>query len=312
MQTFIQVCEVWVPSRDRRLLEFHGGLFGPHQAFRAVSERICFGLDEGLPGKAWAERRPIILEDLQGSYFRRAEAARNAGLTCGVAMPIFAGDYLLAVVVLFCGGDSDRVGAIELWHNDPAKSRDMALVEGHYGIAESFERVARRTLFREGFGMPGSVWKSGMPEIFSNLWDAGRFLRADDARRVGLSKGLGLPSPYAPGQNYVLTLLSALGTPIARRFEIWVPDAARASLVARSVDCAANPEAFSEYAGVRLAPGEGPIGAVWASGLPEVAASVADDGSPVGQAARRAGLDAMLAFPVLENGHCKAVVALYF
>ncbi len=312
MQTFIQVCEVWVPSRDRRLLEFHGGLFGPHHAFRAVSERMCFGLDEGLPGKAWAERRPIILEDLQGSYFRRAEAARNAGLTCGVAMPIFAGDYLLAVVVLFCGGDEERVGAIELWHNDPAKSRDMALLEGHYGIAESFERVARRTVFRNGFGLPGLIWKSGMPEIFSDLWDAGRFLRADDARRVGLSKGLGLPSPYAPGQNYVMTLLSALGTPIARRFEIWLPDAARASLVLGSIDCMLNPAAAADYADVRLASGEGPIGSVWASGLPEVVATLAGDGSPVGVSARAAGLDALLAFPVLQDGRCKAVVGLYF
>jgi hypothetical protein len=151
-----------------------------------------------------------------------------------------------------------------------------------------------------------------MPEIFSDLWDAGRFLRADDARRVGLSKGLGLPSLYAPGQNYVMTLLSALGTPIARRFEIWVPDAARQSLVLGQIDCMQNPAAADDYAGVRLAAGEGPVGSVWATGLPEVTTSVCGDGSPVGDSARRAGLESLLAFPVLENGRCKAVVALYF
>ena len=33
--------------------------------------------------------------------------------------------------------------------------------------------------------------------------------------------GLGLPIPVPGGETYVLTLLSARGTPIARRFEIW-------------------------------------------------------------------------------------------
>ena len=35
---------------------------------------MCFGYDEGLPGKAWAARHPILLKDLQQPYFRRAEA----------------------------------------------------------------------------------------------------------------------------------------------------------------------------------------------------------------------------------------------
>jgi hypothetical protein len=154
--------------------------------------------------------------------------------------------------------------------------------------------------------------RAACQRFFSDLWDAGRFLRADDARRVGLSKGLGLPSPYAPGQNYVMTLLSALGTPIARRFEIWLPDALRGYLMLGSVDCAHNPAAAADYVDVHLGPGEGPIGSVWASGLPEVAATLVGDGSPIGVSARAAGLDALLAFPILEGGRCKAVVGLYF
>lgn len=312
MNTFIQLCEIWAPSRDRRLLEFHAGIAGPHAAFRAASERMCFGYGEGLPGRAWAERRPIVLEDLQNSYFRRAEAARRAGLTCGVAMPVFAGDYLLAVVCFYCGGSEERAGAIELWHNDPARSSDMGLVEGHYGILDSFERVARRTLFRRGFGLPGAIWQGGMPEVFSDLWNSERFLRRDDARRVGLTKALGIPSFYKPGQNYVLTLLSALGTPIARRFEIWVPEAGGAALKPATIDCSVRPEAVADRSGVRIGPGDGPIGTAWATGLPEAIESLATDGSATGESARAAGLDALLAFPVLEEGRCKAVVGLYF
>jgi hypothetical protein len=130
MNTFVRVCEIWVPSKYRTELEFHSGLYGELQQFRVASERMCFGYDEGLPGKAWAERHPIVLKDLQHSYFKRAEAARQAGLTCGIAIPVFAGDYLLAVVVLYCGDDEEYFGAIELWH--AAGGGDLALVDGYY------------------------------------------------------------------------------------------------------------------------------------------------------------------------------------
>ena len=312
MKTFIRACEIWVPSRDRAMLEFHRGMYGDLARFRHASERMCFGYDEGLPGKAWAARHPIILKDLQNSYFMRAQAAKDAGLTCGVAIPVFAGDYLLAVVVLYCGADADHVGAVELWHNDPAKSYDMALVEGYYGIAEYFERVSRQTLFRPGFGLPGSVWKTGAPEIMSDLWNAERFLRRDDARKVGLSRGLGIPSPYAPGQNYVLSFLSAMSTPIARRFEIWAPDADSAALRLAAGDCSVNPGLMRDHAATRLPLGDGPIGRVWATGLPEICETLADEGSAIGASARDAGLHSLLALPLLDGGHLKTIVALYF
>ena len=71
--------------------------------------------------------------------------ARSASkLTRGVAIPIFAGDILLAVLVFLCGDDEDHVGAIELWHNDPAQSADMGMVDGYFGIAEEFP-VGRAT-----------------------------------------------------------------------------------------------------------------------------------------------------------------------
>jgi len=41
---------------------------------------------DARPGRAWDTGHPIVLKDLEGSYFRRATAARAAGLTCGIAM----------------------------------------------------------------------------------------------------------------------------------------------------------------------------------------------------------------------------------
>lgn len=312
MKTFIQVCEIWVPSRNRTVLEFQGGLYGPHKQFRVASERMCFGYDEGLPGKAWAARHPVILRDLQHSYFMRAETARAAGLSCGVALPVFAGDYLLAVLVMFCGDDAERVGAIELWHNDPARSYDMGLVDGYYGIAENFEYISRRTLFRPGFGLPGLVWQSGMPVIMGDLWHSERFLRRDDARKAGLSKGLGIPVAGEAGQHYVMTFLSAMGTPIARRFEVWVPQENREALVFSAGHCDSASDLSQEYASTRLAPGDSPVSRAWVTGIPEVCESLADERSAIGDSARKAGWASLLALPVLEGGRLKAVVAFYF
>src|SRR5712691_6703552 len=88
MKTFVRVAEIWVPTKDRTQLQFLDGLYGPLKGFRAVSEQMRFRLDEGLPGKAWAAGHPIILKEFANSYFVRTEAAKTAGLTCGVALPV--------------------------------------------------------------------------------------------------------------------------------------------------------------------------------------------------------------------------------
>ena len=139
MKTFIRVVELWVPDRTRTRLEFGGCLASEeYSEFKAISENALFAYDEGLPGKAWASGHPVILTNFANSYFKRTDEAIEAGLTCGVALPVFAGEFLMAVMVLFCGDDEKHVGAIELWHNDLEKSHEMGLVDGYYGTADMF------------------------------------------------------------------------------------------------------------------------------------------------------------------------------
>ncbi len=227
-------------------------------------------------------------------------------------MPVFAGDYLLAVVVFFCGDDEDHVGAIELWHNDPSKSYDMGLVEGYYGIAENFEYISRRTLFRPGFGLPGLTWQNAMPVIIGNLWHSEKFLRKDDARKAGLSKGLGLPFLYEPGQNYVMTFLSAMGTPIARRFEVWVPNEDRSGLVFADGHCDRVPDFAQDYAQAQLSPGQSVVGHILTKGLPVIHESIHEESSVIGASTLKADLRTLIALPVMEAGRIKAVVTFYF
>jgi hypothetical protein len=147
MTTFIRAAEIWVPDSDGYLLEFAGGLYGDAPEFGALSRKMCFGRGEGLPGRVWDEGTPIVLKDLQGGYFQRAAAAKAAGLGGAVAFPVFAGDALKAVVVLFCGEASASSAAIEVWRKDSARGGELQLIDGLRGSGDtSFEPASRTTL----------------------------------------------------------------------------------------------------------------------------------------------------------------------
>lgn len=221
--TFIQVCEVWVPENDRLVLA--DGNYNGLAAFEETSRKTSFAKGEGLPGKAWDEARPVVLKGFDGSYFRRIEAAKEAGLTSAVAVPVFAGATLRAVLVVLCGDDDTRIGAIEVWTED--RSGMLMLDDGYYGAAEEFAFVSQHTHFPKGQGLPGGVWAAQAPILMRDLGSGYRFIRASAAGKAGLTTGLGLPVSTPTLQPYVLTLLSARGTPIARRFEIWDARAAR-------------------------------------------------------------------------------------
>jgi hypothetical protein len=78
-------------------------------------------------------------------------------LSCGVALPLFAGEVLMAVMVLFCGDDEKHgsmSGPSNSGTNDPKKIHEMGLGDGYYGTADVFEFNSRHTKFPRGFGPP--------------------------------------------------------------------------------------------------------------------------------------------------------------
>lgn len=312
MKTFVRVTEVWIPTRDRTALELGEGAYGPLTEFAALSRTMRFAYDSGLPGKAWTSRRPLVLRSFEGSCFLRTEAAREAGLTTAVAIPIFAGDVLMAVVVFFCGDAAGLAGAIELWEDDASRDRELRLTEGFYGAASSFEWISRATTFRHGHGLPGLVSASGMPQLMADLGRSAHFLRADAALRAGIEHGLGIPGGRADGTSSVVTFLSGYETPIARRIEIWAPNEAKNALVFRDGYCDMADDFASEAEGASVAYGEGPIGKPARTGVPVVVEDLGAETDPVARSAAHAGLGAMLAMPILEDGALRAVVSMYF
>ena len=303
-KTFIEVTEVWVPDGDR--LKLAEGNYGGLEEFAAASRHESFAKGEGLPGKAWAEERPVVLKGFDGSYFKRTEAAKEAGLTSAVAVPVFAGAELKAVLVVLCGDDDERTGAIEVWHEQDGL---LMLDDGYYGAAKHFEWVSQHTHFPRGQGLPGAVWSSETPILMRDLGSGYRFIRADSAAKAGLTTGLGLPIPVPGGTTFVLTLLSAKGTPIARRFEIWDARAARNGSVneARLIDgiCARegalwDPDNAGNERVVKA--WQGAIGRVLGTGVPLV------EGGKPGLAN---GYDSMVALPIHLDGELSHVVAWY-
>ena len=308
--TFIRATEIWVPSKDRRRLEFGAGLYGNLTELETISRETVFDYDEGLPGKAWAAGHPVILKNLTNSYFKRGDAARTAGLTCGVALPIFVGAFPTAVIVLLCGDDREHVGAIELW-NSPPGLIEMSLVDGYYGTAEVFEWNSRRTSFMKGNGLPGRVWQCGMPVILEDLGNSRRFLRWESAERVGINRGLGIPCGRDAEGTWVLTLLSALGTPIARRVECWVPNLERGGLTFHSGYCESIPDLAAVRSQSLIREAEGTLGHVWRSGVPEICTELDEEPDVIAASIDGIGLATMIAIPILVRGEFRAIVACY-
>src|ERR1700758_769777 len=257
MKSFIRAVELWVPDETGGSLEFKDGLYADELAeFREISELAIFAYDEGLPGKAWAARHPIILTEFADSYFRRADEARLFGLTCGVAIPILAGNEIKAVLGLLCGSDKDaNIGAVELWHNDARRSHELTLVDGYYGAADSFEFNSRHTSIPRGYGLPGRAWKADEPVIIDDLGENSQFMRAREAAGAGIDVGLAIPYTTGASETWVISFLSAARTPIARRFEIWMP--VNDALVFQAGHCSSGTHLTATFTGKTIGKGEG-------------------------------------------------------
>jgi PAS domain S-box-containing protein len=72
------------------------------ESFRAATEAMTFDLGVGLPGRVWATRQRIWLNDVTlAPDFRREAAAREAGLKAGFFVPVMAEGELVSVLEFF-------------------------------------------------------------------------------------------------------------------------------------------------------------------------------------------------------------------
>jgi hypothetical protein len=312
MQSFIRAVELWTPDDAGTSLEYAGGIYDDDlEEFREISELALFSRGDGLPGKAWEAGHPIILTNFADSYFRRADEARLFGLSCAVAIPVFAAGNIKSVVGFLCGSDTDQAaGAIELWHNNAELSHEMTLVDGYYGAAKDFEFNSRHTTFLRGYGLPGRAWKANAPVLIKDIGEARQFLRAEDAAKSGLNFGLAIPYTNGEPETWVISFLSALRTPIARRCEIWQPGS-DGTLGFHSGYCSSGADLDAIFSGKTIHKGEGALGQALASLSPVIGSDVTRESSVAARAAAKAGLRQTVVLPVLSGSTLQAVIAWY-
>ena len=307
MKTFIKVTEIWIPDKERTQLELGSGLYGVLTEFKAASEQQRFAYNEGLPGKAWAQRCPVVLTEFEHSYFKRTAAAQQAGLTCGIAIPIFSGDFLLAVVMFLCGDDEDHAGAIEVWSNNKNTPETLTVISGYYGSLQPFEILSRQISMNKGHGIPGMVWQNGMPILIENIGQPELFVRGKEAQQAGITTCLGIPVFSNQEQAFVMTFLSAKATPIAKRIQIWIPDTLGQQFICQQGYSKNSNELAQLFETITIQKGEGALGRVWLTGMPIISGNHESDYNP-----DRDDLSTMLAIPVIEHGHLKAIVTFLF
>ena len=75
---------------------------GRFAAFRKISENLECHRGDGLLGRVLADGEPAFVNVTREEDFLRAKAADDAGLRTGIAMPVFVGQELVAVLEFFC------------------------------------------------------------------------------------------------------------------------------------------------------------------------------------------------------------------
>lgn len=97
--------EAWVPSADGTHLEISTAWYSKMKGmgkFRKASECFEFPPGIGLPGRAWAEKKPVWIPDVTiDTNFPRASIAREYGLKAAMSIPVFTADTVVAVMDFF-------------------------------------------------------------------------------------------------------------------------------------------------------------------------------------------------------------------
>ena len=190
------------------------------------------------------------------------------------------------------------------------ESGQVGLAEGYFRFTDRLGGVSRRLTIGKGQGLPGSVWERGIPVLINNLQRGSQFVRWKEARRWGLSTGLGMPSSYEPARTWITTLLSSAETPIARRFEVWLP--VNDGLNFHSGSCDKNATHALDRQATWLRAGEGFIGRTLQTGIPSFAANFLAEPKSLRLSAQLAGLNEAIALPIFDfRGTITAVVAWY-
>ncbi len=94
----------WLPRRDRSVLDYAASWFSDTslEDFKTISMGIAFSPGQGLPGRVWASKQPVWLDNAPlDPNFPRVQIAAQLGLKTALAIPILANAEVVGVIEFF-------------------------------------------------------------------------------------------------------------------------------------------------------------------------------------------------------------------
>jgi hypothetical protein len=310
MSSFIKVIEIWIPAPDKQELKLVAAIYGKYGGLEQASKQRTFAYDKELLGKAWSMGTPQIINGPDHPYLKHMDPVARAGINAGLAIPLFTGEFLNSVVVILCGEIQNGAGAIELWGKRDYKASEISLLQGYYGSLKQLEQAAQQIQFSRGSGLPGSVWDYHIPMVVEDMIATTLFKRASAAIIEGVTAAIGLPFSYDTDKEYVLTFLSVHSTPIAQRFEIWIPEREKEHLFFHAGICHEDEDLSALHNNRHIKRGEGILGRVWLTGTPAISEDLVKDGLINKDVSTE--LTTGFVMPLVEEGFLKSMVVFMF
>jgi len=112
------------------------------------------------------------------------------------------------------------IAGIEVW---VPRGNVLVHSSGEYGDRVELARVSERSTFRRGEGLPGAVWSVERPLVWNDL--GSRFVRAEQARAVGIDVALALPVFGDSALTAVIVFLMSQTSSSPGCIEIWEANA---------------------------------------------------------------------------------------
>lgn len=114
--------EAWVPGADRSFLErrvFWHVEHGSFSRFSEASKNTIFPKGVGLPGEAWAAKKPLWIPDVASDInYRRAKPVKEAGFKAGVVFPVLSGEEVVSVIAFYmleaCGENESLMRLVSM------------------------------------------------------------------------------------------------------------------------------------------------------------------------------------------------------
>lgn len=180
---------------------------------------------------------------------------------------------------------------------------------GAYGKHSEFARVSANKTFRFGEGLPGTVWASRRPEVWTEL--GSHFVRAEVAAAAGFDAAVGMPLFHGDEVCAVIVFLCGRREHTGGCIEIW-----NANVDHRLLEHAAGYYGrFAQFGNIsrllQFQLGSGLPGITWESGLPQFVDVERRSSAFVrASVARECGLDSGIAIPIHRRGSVAHVVIL--